>query len=144
MAACRLGTGCGCASTCCGAKLAVDSACSCTSCTQRCGAMPGTLRKLPRLRGDPAGPARSWPAASLLHYELVAGNTQMLSLVVNGSPHECRSPVSTVADLLRELALEGKRVAVERNGEIVPRGLHALTSLAAGDRIEVVAAVGGG
>jgi sulfur carrier protein len=49
-----------------------------------------------------------------------------------------------VADLIRELALEGKRVAVERNGEIVPRSRHTATALAAGDRIEVVAAVGGG
>jgi sulfur carrier protein len=64
--------------------------------------------------------------------------------MVNGSVHVCRTPSATVADLMRELALEGKRVAVERNGEIVPRSSHALTALATGDRIEVVAAVGGG
>ena len=68
----------------------------------------------------------------------------MLSLVVNGSARVCRTPAATVADLVRELALEGKRVAIERNGELVPKSRHALTSLAAGDRIEVVAAVGGG
>ena len=68
----------------------------------------------------------------------------MLSLVVNGSPHVCRSPTATIADLVRELDMEGKRIAVERNGEIVPRSKHPLTLLTAGDRIEVVAAVGGG
>jgi sulfur carrier protein len=51
---------------------------------------------------------------------------------------------SAVADLLAELGAAGKRVAVERNGEIVPRSLHAGTRLAAGDLIEVVIAVGGG
>jgi sulfur carrier protein len=51
---------------------------------------------------------------------------------------------SAVADLLAELGAAGKRVAVERNGEIVPRSQHAGTRLAAGDRIEVVVAVGGG
>ena len=68
----------------------------------------------------------------------------VLSLVVNGSVHTCRAATATVADLVRELALEGKRVAVERNGEIVPKSRHTVTPLAAGDRIEVVAAVGGG
>ena len=68
----------------------------------------------------------------------------MLSLVVNGSPHVCRSAAATVADLVRELELQGKRIAVERNGEIVPRSKHELTRLAPGDRIEVVGAVGGG
>ena len=42
------------------------------------------------------------------------------------------------------MALEGKKVAVERNGEIVPRGVHASTLLADGDRLEIVVAVGGG
>ena len=67
----------------------------------------------------------------------------MLSIVVNGSSRLCRDP-STIADLIRDLALDGKRIAVERNGEIVPKSAHAVTPLAAGDRIEVVRAVGGG
>lgn len=67
----------------------------------------------------------------------------MLSIVVNGSSRVCTDQV-TIADLIRELALEGKRVAVERNGEIVPKSQHADTLLASGDRIEVVRAVGGG
>jgi sulfur carrier protein len=68
----------------------------------------------------------------------------MLSLFVNGSPHVCRSAAATVADLVHELELEGKRIAVERNGETVPRSQHAATRLEAGDRIEVVGAIGGG
>ena len=93
---------------------------------------------------------RPWKTISdpgrVLHYRgsFVSASAFMLSLVVNGSPHVCRSPAATIADLVRELEMEGKRVAVERNGEIVPRSRHALTPLAAGDRIEVVAAVGGG
>jgi sulfur carrier protein len=67
----------------------------------------------------------------------------VLSIVVNGSSRDCTDR-ATVADLIRELALEGKRVAVERNGEIVPKSLHADTLLVSGDRIEVVRAVGGG
>jgi sulfur carrier protein len=67
----------------------------------------------------------------------------MLSIVVNGSARLCGDE-ATVADLIRDLALEDKRIAVERNGQIVPRSRHADTPLAMGDRIEVVRAVGGG
>ena len=68
----------------------------------------------------------------------------MFSIVVNGAPHVCRAASPTVADLVGELALEGKRIAVERNGEIVPRSRYADARLAPGDRLEIVAAVGGG
>ena len=68
----------------------------------------------------------------------------MLTVIVNGASHIVRRPEATVADLLRDLALEGKRVAVEKNGAIVPRSQHAATSVGVGDRIEIVAAVGGG
>jgi sulfur carrier protein len=67
----------------------------------------------------------------------------VLSIVLNGSSRVCDDQ-ATVADLIRDLALEGKRIAVERNGEIVPRSRLADTRLAHGDRIEVVRAVGGG
>lgn len=53
-------------------------------------------------------------------------------------------PETTVAALLVERELSGKRVAVERNGEIVPRSEHANTTLTNGDQIEIVVAVGGG
>ena len=51
---------------------------------------------------------------------------------------------ATVAALLDGLGHAGKRVAVERNGEIVPKSLHSTTLLSDGDSIEIVVAVGGG
>lgn len=51
---------------------------------------------------------------------------------------------ATVADLIAELGLEGQRIAIERNQEIVPRTAFAATQLSEGDRIEVVQFVGGG
>ena len=65
-----------------------------------------------------------------------------LSLTVNGRPHSAAS--ATVAALVDELGLDRRKVAVERNLEIVPRSLHAATGLADGDRIEIVQFVGGG
>jgi sulfur carrier protein len=67
----------------------------------------------------------------------------MLELTINGQAEHLATPC-TVADLLHARGLAGKRVAVERNGEIVPRSLHADTPLASGDRLEIVVAVGGG
>lgn len=64
-------------------------------------------------------------------------------LTINGQPLDVM-PGTTVADLLRTMDTAGKRVAVERNGEIVPRSQHASTQLEAGDRVEIVIAVGGG
>ena len=49
-----------------------------------------------------------------------------------------------VTDLIQSLGLEGKRIAVERNGEIVPRSQFSNVSLADGDSLEIVVAVGGG
>jgi len=51
---------------------------------------------------------------------------------------------ATILALLEELGLDVRKVAVERNLEIVPRSLHASTGLAEGDRIEFVQFVGGG
>ncbi len=69
--------------------------------------------------------------------------TQTISVVVNGAPQTLAAG-ATVADLLARMDGAGRRVAVERNGEIVPRSLHGETRLADGDRLEVVMAVGGG
>ncbi len=66
-----------------------------------------------------------------------------MNIIVNGVPQELAAP-HTVAALLEARGLIGKRVAVERNGEIVAKSRHAETPLAAGDRIEIVVAVGGG
>ena len=49
-----------------------------------------------------------------------------------------------VQQLLERLGLTGKRIAVERNGEIVPKSRYADTLVLAGDTLEIVAAVGGG
>ncbi|HEX4880348.1 MAG TPA: sulfur carrier protein ThiS [Limnobacter sp.] len=51
---------------------------------------------------------------------------------------------STVSDLLNSLQLAGKRIAVEMNGEIVPKSRHASTPLEPGAQLEIVVAVGGG
>ena len=67
----------------------------------------------------------------------------MLSLRINGEDRQFPAPM-TVAGLLDQLALAGKRVAVERNGEIVPKSRHGDTALQSGDRLEIVVAVGGG
>jgi len=53
-------------------------------------------------------------------------------------------PGANVARLLETLDMAGKRVAVEKNGEIVPRSQYASTSLVEGDALEIVVAVGGG
>lgn len=67
----------------------------------------------------------------------------MIDIVVNGSGQRHPAPLS-VAELLHGMALTGKKVAVERNGEIIPRAEHGATVLADGDRLEIVVAVGGG
>jgi sulfur carrier protein len=67
----------------------------------------------------------------------------MIEITVNGAARRLEKPLQ-IAGLLEELELVGKKVAVERNGEIVPRSAHASTLLADGDRLEIVVAVGGG
>ena len=67
----------------------------------------------------------------------------MIALTINGERRSFEAPL-TAAELIDRLQLSGKRVALERNGEIVPRGTYALEPLADGDRLEIVVAVGGG
>jgi sulfur carrier protein len=66
-----------------------------------------------------------------------------MEIILNGAPLVLDAAL-TVAALLERQGLAGKRVAVERNGEIVPKSRHASTQLEAGDRLEIVVAVGGG
>lgn len=66
-----------------------------------------------------------------------------IRVVLNGAPRDLPTAL-TFSQLLEELALAGQRLAIERNGEIVPRSTYGETRLANGDRIEVVVAVGGG
>jgi sulfur carrier protein len=67
----------------------------------------------------------------------------MIQVTVNGAPHRLDAPLDVRA-LLERLEMAGKKIAVERNGEIVPRSLHAQTLVRDGDRLEIVVAVGGG
>ena len=66
-----------------------------------------------------------------------------MRVVVNGAEHEL-APGTSIADLVRTLGLTSARVAVERNGRLVPRPEHERTELADGDRLEIVTLVGGG
>ena len=67
----------------------------------------------------------------------------MISITVNGDNRQFEHPL-TCAGLVMALGLAGKRVALERNGEIVPRSALEARPLADGDTIEIVVAVGGG
>ncbi|OGT00899.1 MAG: thiamine biosynthesis protein ThiS [Gallionellales bacterium RIFCSPLOWO2_12_FULL_59_22] len=67
----------------------------------------------------------------------------MITVSINGAIRQFPDPLS-VAALIGEMGLSGKRIALERNGEIVPRSAFAAQQLADGDRLEVVVAVGGG
>lgn len=66
-----------------------------------------------------------------------------MELTINGAARQFPEPL-TVAGLIEQFGYAGKRIAIERNGEIVPKSQHATTQLAAGDRLEIVVAVGGG
>jgi sulfur carrier protein len=66
-----------------------------------------------------------------------------IDVVINGQSRTVNAG-TTVAALIGELGLGGRKVAVERNREIVPRAQHAATQLADGDRLEIVTFVGGG
>ena len=68
---------------------------------------------------------------------------RVIQLSVNGQVRQLQ-PGANIERLLDDLELAGKRVAVERNGEIVPRSRYAETHLANGDMLEIVVAVGGG
>jgi sulfur carrier protein len=67
----------------------------------------------------------------------------MPELKINGETRQFPDAL-TVAALIEQLGYAGKRIAVERNGEIVPKGQHATTTLVSGDQLEIVVAVGGG
>ena len=75
----------------------------------------------------------------------VAFTTQTtMQLIINGKSRDFDSAGFSVAHLVSTLALEGKRLAIECNGEIVPRSQFAEKQLMDGDKLEIVGAVGGG
>ena len=67
----------------------------------------------------------------------------MIQVTVNGAVHRFDRPLA-VQELIARLQLAGKKVAVERNGEIVPKSAHSATQILDGDALEIVVAVGGG
>ncbi|NLW95387.1 sulfur carrier protein ThiS [Luteimonas wenzhouensis] len=66
-----------------------------------------------------------------------------MDIILNGETVAVGDGITVVA-LLEQQGLGARRVAVEVNGEIVPRGRHAEHRLQPGDRIEIVHALGGG
>ena len=66
-----------------------------------------------------------------------------MNITLNGKPLRL-DQVNTIADLIAFLGYQGKRIAVEANGDIVPKSQHGSTAVANGDQIEIVVAVGGG
>jgi sulfur carrier protein len=66
-----------------------------------------------------------------------------MNIVLNGQAKTLSGPIS-VSVLIDELGYTGKRIAVERNGEIVPKSTYPMVQIETGDRLEIVVAVGGG
>ncbi|WP_188053256.1 sulfur carrier protein ThiS [Iodobacter fluviatilis] len=66
-----------------------------------------------------------------------------MQISINGEAREFTAPLSLL-DLIDLLELKGKRIAIEQNGEIVPKSQHATSLLSEGDVLEMVVAVGGG
>ena len=67
----------------------------------------------------------------------------MIQVTVNGAAKRFEAPLP-VSALIEKMALAGKKIAVEKNGEIIPRSLHQKTLVENGDHLEIVVAVGGG
>ncbi|MDO9052403.1 MAG: sulfur carrier protein ThiS [Gallionella sp.] len=67
----------------------------------------------------------------------------MITVHINGAARQLGDSCSVTA-LIAELGYTGKRIALEKNGDIVPRSRYAETTLTDGDRLEIVVAVGGG
>jgi len=67
-----------------------------------------------------------------------------MEISINGNPKQFQAKNMTIADLINNLNVAGKRIAIECNGEIVPRSRFADVMLNEGDKLEIVGAVGGG
>ncbi len=67
----------------------------------------------------------------------------MITVSINGELRQLPDN-TTVATLIEQMGLSGKRIALERNGDIVPRSAFATRQLADSDKLEIVVAVGGG
>ncbi len=67
-----------------------------------------------------------------------------MNITINGNAKQLDSENMTVSALVVTLNLTGKRLAIEKNGEIVPRSQFDMVNLQEGDMLEIVGAVGGG
>ncbi|GAB3263355.1 sulfur carrier protein ThiS [Chitinimonas naiadis] len=67
----------------------------------------------------------------------------MITITLNGDARQFAAGLNIV-ELIEQLGHAGRRIAIERNGEIVPRSQHGETVLLEGDKLEIVVAVGGG
>lgn len=67
-----------------------------------------------------------------------------MKISINGNIKQFDSENMTISALVVTLNLTGKRLAIEKNGEIVPRSQFSETELQDGDKLEIVGAVGGG
>lgn len=67
-----------------------------------------------------------------------------MQLTINGKSRSFEADSFNVSHLVQSLELTGKRLAIELNGEIIPRSQFENTKLANGDKLEIVGAVGGG
>ena len=67
-----------------------------------------------------------------------------MQISINGNDKNFDVETMSISTLLEHMNLVGKRIAIERNGEIVPRSQFASVMLQQGDKLEIVGAVGGG
>jgi thiamine biosynthesis protein ThiS len=67
----------------------------------------------------------------------------VITVTINGATRQLPQNIN-ISGLIDDMGLAGKRIALERNGEIVPRSTFAIQQIADGDKLEVVVAVGGG
>lgn len=75
---------------------------------------------------------------------VLAYGLEQMKIFINGNVRQLALENVTISALLLTLNLTGKRLAIEKNGEIVPRGKFAEEKLQDGDKLEIVGAVGGG
>jgi sulfur carrier protein len=117
----------------------------------RCRGLNGPAHTMERVNGiEPS--SKAWEAFVLpLNYTRMlalylnenGSYPEVIALTINGQSRSFSGPLN-VARLIEELELKGKRLALERNGEIVPRSQFDQVALADGDALEIVVAVGGG
>ena len=77
------------------------------------------------------------------HFTVTEEQIEVITVFINGAARQLPEH-SSIAALIDELGYTGKRIALERNGDIVPRSLYAEKTLTEGDKLEIVVAVGGG